>query len=543
LIHALLNYLDEKTKTAFIFHTNITFEELLKNILVELKLPVGEEGKTAYLRVLNDYLLEKLSRGENLAIIIDEAQNLSKEVLEELRMLSNLETSKSKLLQILLVGQPELETKLNSQSLRQLKQRIGIRRKISPLSMEESSSYIDHRLKMVGSTSSKIFTSEAVSLICDYARGVPRTINIICDNALLIGYSLSQKRVGAKIIREVIEDMEISAPEKSPSLEPFLADGSQTHIKSGVINHGPKTTFSNARAIILFILLFAFCIALFLILDGKHIKKVTSTLGNHFAVKKFFSRILPNTTNPASSEPISTSQPAIHELKPADVKNGFPKESLTGEGKVDSAPFTNTYDNQVLSGEPKPISTPISYSSNSLTSGIKNDSPSSPDTESSIAKLPLENGKSPKPKNGIKRIVTIKKKESLFYLARQHYSKANETVVDFILESNPHIGDAHLIYRFQEIRIPEITEESLIIQQPDHTYKIHLGTFLNPESVKIYIDEPALKGKTLETIPKRVAPKETWFRIMAGRFKDKNECLKVISILRKRSLLPCLAKK
>ena len=142
-----------------------------------------------------------------MALIIDEAQNLEKEVLEELRLLSNLETPKSKLLQIVLVGQPELEAKLDSPDLRQLKQRIGIRRKVEPLPPEECEQYIDHRLKQVGGSSRNTFTKEALGLISGYSKGIPRMINTICDNALLIGYGLSKKKIDGDIIREVLKDM------------------------------------------------------------------------------------------------------------------------------------------------------------------------------------------------------------------------------------------------------------------------------------------------------------------------------------------------
>ena len=213
LIYTLLNNLNEKVKPIIIQHTMITFEQLLKTILRKLGVPIDDEDKTALLHKLSEYLTQALSQGETLAIIIDEAQNLPTKTMEELRMLSNLETCKMKLIQILLVGQPELDAKLASEELRQLKQRIGIRRQIIPLSKKESREYIEHRLSLVGSSRSKVFTSEAISSICKHAMGIPRTINILCDNALLIGYGLSQKKIGAKIVNEVIDDMNIHAAE------------------------------------------------------------------------------------------------------------------------------------------------------------------------------------------------------------------------------------------------------------------------------------------------------------------------------------------
>jgi len=235
LIYTLLKELKKGVKTVFIFHTNISFVQLLANILSELEIPTPDEKETTLLRGLYDYLIQGLSRNENVTIIIDEAQNLSKEVMEGLRMLSNLETTTSKLLQIILVGQPELDVKLNAPELRQLRQRIEIKRQLRPLSREECHEYIDHRLKIVGSSSLKIFTSEAISLICDYGKGIPRMINILCDNALLIGYGLSQKIIDASILYEVIRDMGGSLPAKpnhpeplqNPSLSPpFSPDGS-----------------------------------------------------------------------------------------------------------------------------------------------------------------------------------------------------------------------------------------------------------------------------------------------------------------------------
>jgi len=208
IIHHLLAHLDRAVKIVFISQTKVTFEELLKDVLWELKLPAAGRDKSSLIRQFNRYLMARLGRKQNLALLIDEAQHLSIDALEDLRLLSNLETSTSKLLQIVLVGQPELEEKLNSRELRQLKQRIVIRRRILPLREEDSRRYIRHRLKMVGSTTSQVFTPDAVSIICHYSKGIPRTINILCDNAFLIGHGRGSRKINALIIQEVIRHME-----------------------------------------------------------------------------------------------------------------------------------------------------------------------------------------------------------------------------------------------------------------------------------------------------------------------------------------------
>ena len=194
---------EQKVKTVFIFHPTITFQELLKNILLELDLKVMKDSKGALLRQLNDYLNHMSARDETLVIIIDEAQDLSTGVMGELGMLP-----KSASLQIFFVGQLEFEDKLNSRGLKQLKQRIEIRHRIRLFSKEESKDYINHRLRLVRSSGSEAFTPKAISMICSHARGIPRLINLICDNAFLTGYGLSQKKIDVDIIREVIKDME-----------------------------------------------------------------------------------------------------------------------------------------------------------------------------------------------------------------------------------------------------------------------------------------------------------------------------------------------
>jgi general secretion pathway protein A len=140
-------------------------------------------------------------------VSFDGDQNLTKEGLEDLRLLSNMEPERFKLLQIVLVGQPELEDKLNCEDLRQLRQRIAIRRWIRPLTEEKSRQYMDHRLIKVGSGVQKVFTSDAVSLICRYAKGNPRDIHILCNKSFLIGYGLQRKKIDEKIVREVLLDL------------------------------------------------------------------------------------------------------------------------------------------------------------------------------------------------------------------------------------------------------------------------------------------------------------------------------------------------
>jgi general secretion pathway protein A len=212
LIHALLKDLNGSAQTALIFSTIVSPADLLRSVceefgLVEPKRPLQEIHD--YLVSLNEFLLESYRKGENCALIIDESQNLSAEVLESIRLLSNFETSKDKLLQILLVGQPELAVRLNSPELRQLKQRVMLRHHLRALSLQECCEYVSNRLKVAGADR-PIFSSNALESIHTYSGGIPRIVNVLCDNALLTGYALGRKEIDPGIIREVAEDLSIT---------------------------------------------------------------------------------------------------------------------------------------------------------------------------------------------------------------------------------------------------------------------------------------------------------------------------------------------
>lgn len=189
LCRALLNRLDDRVKTAFIMNPNFSDIQLLQLIIRDLGIQRPKpSNKLNLIEALNAFLLEETSLGNNVAIIIDEAQNLNVKQLEQIRLLSNLETEKDKLLQILLVGQPELFDKLKLPELRQLNQRVTVRYHITPLKSQEVKNYIQHRLKRAGALRKIHFTHEAFEAVYRYSKGVPRLINIICDRALLAGF-------------------------------------------------------------------------------------------------------------------------------------------------------------------------------------------------------------------------------------------------------------------------------------------------------------------------------------------------------------------
>ena len=201
LIQYLSDKLGEIIKAVTIDQPDISGKNLVMEISLKVGLPSQNEPKGTLIHNLNEYLIKNYVDQGNFVIFVDEAHRLHKEAIEELRLFSNLETGDEKLVQIVLFSQSEIVDKLNSKEFRQFKQRIAIRSEIRRLTEGESNQYIEHRLKVVGSSSSEVFTQEAMSLICRYAKGIPRAINTICDNCFRIGYDLSTKPIGSSIVK------------------------------------------------------------------------------------------------------------------------------------------------------------------------------------------------------------------------------------------------------------------------------------------------------------------------------------------------------
>lgn len=450
LLHSLLGSLDEKVKTVFIFHTTVSFKDLLKTILQELDLHAVEKGKDGLLKQLIQYSTQIATKNETLVIIIDEAHKLSEEVMKELQVFSSSEYGT---IQIVLVGQPELEDMLNSASLRQLKQAIKVDCQVKVLSEEESGEYIGHRLRLVGKRGLEIFTPQAISMIYQHSQGIPRIINTLCDNAFLTGYKLDRERIDQEIIREVIKNLE--GPGRPRGISPPITKGDELR-PSAHPSHFPWR-------IVIFTVLVLLCLGILsLLIYGQLSKKAPKTWD-----------IASLKSPTVETEPSSTPSP------PA----------------------------------PPP--------------------PSPPPVSQPTASLPALD-KEPK----LKEIVNVKTGYTLYSLTQKYYRMVNETLIDLILEVNPEIKNIHLILIDQKIRFPLIAEELLIIESLDRTYKINAGTFDTPAAAKRYSHEPALKGKKIEVIPRKVSPGESWYRVVIGQFDNKDEALKVIHLLKKKGLLP-----
>lgn len=209
ICRSLLAALDDSVETALIFNTAVSDIDLLETILEEYGVNIEGESRSKknYIGLLNGFLLENFSAGKTAVLLIDEAQNLSHAALEQIRMLSNLETETEKLIQIILIGQPEINNHLTLPALRQLNERITVRYALKPLSPPEVRAYIHHRLRVAHGPGDIHFTGAAYRLIYNFSEGIPRRINTLCDRALLIAYTKNITKIDRRIVRLAVHDV------------------------------------------------------------------------------------------------------------------------------------------------------------------------------------------------------------------------------------------------------------------------------------------------------------------------------------------------
>jgi type II secretory pathway predicted ATPase ExeA len=407
LLRKLMLSLDKTIQTVLVFNTDVTFNELLRVILRDLGLPTAGKDRLCMVEELNDYLIEQLEHGQTVCLLIDEVQHLSDESLEGLRLLSNLETDRQKLLQIVLMGQPELQEKLDQPHLRQLKQRIAIRCEIARLTDYEVGPYINFRLSVAGCDDPELFDPEAVEKIAVYSKGIPRLINVICDNALLIAFAGSQRIVSADIVGEVVRDLRLApdsqfAPDENnpavPMAQPAAGVGllsSETTVQ--ISQHRSKGSLAAATAASLVIVIL---------------------LG--FA----------SLTDPESFF----------------METG---NSLTGYQR-------NLSDWALLVTGQK--ADPLSLTVKVADAGLQT---AEIGTKSSDHR------------------VTIQRGSTVFQIATDAYGGSAVLGMDLIKEFNPDIQNLNWINAGQDLLLPAITEEVLLRQQPDGSFRILVASFLS----------------------------------------------------------------
>jgi general secretion pathway protein A len=513
LIHQLLQTLEPNIKAIPVYQPPKAFAELLEVILQNLKLPLGERSEKTMWSKFIEYISLGAAQDENLVIIVDEAQELSKEVMEELRLLCNPHPGR---LQEVFVGQPAIEDKLNSWDLRQLKQRFAIRCRLRPLNEEESWQFIEHRLSTVGSEISEIFTPEALSLICHYAEGIPLTINFLCTKALEAGYSHSKKPIDSSIVKEILKNAAILIPEEANALPP--GERPKTQLPTPYVK---RTAFPRS---ISYALLPLVCLVLIIFFGGTSLKAPMEKITSQFWIQ------LLEVKERVVSPFLAMKPDFAMRVRPAPVLEekpvAAPPQLAPKSPVIAQAPMPK------LSGQAQLLEKTLS----SPSPDIKLREPASkltqPSAVSQASQVPRE------PRARIMSVVAVQEGDSLYTLLEKYYNAANTTLVDCVLTLNPEVTNPHRLLVNQKIKLPVITEDSLILGNLGGTFKIQLGTFLKPEYIGFLRGAPALEGKEIEIISRKVPSGETWYRAIAGTFETREEGLKIIHDLKAKGLSP-----
>jgi general secretion pathway protein A len=433
LLRSVLESLEEDVKTAYVFNTDVTFEEMLHMALADLGLAREKEsvGKVEALQRLNELAIRQLSAGGNVVIMVDEAQNLDRRCMENLRLLSNLETSKHKLIQIILSGQPELEEKLRRPDLRQLSQRINLRRTILPFDEKETRDYIRHRLHVARYEGPALFTGEAETLIWEYSGGIPRKINTVCDNALLTGYGLKKRKIGGDTVREVIDDL---TRNPFPELTGDRPDGAALAQPPR-----PPRRFGSVP----FILLVA-CLSLLagfgLGLLGLHLKGEDA-----LRFRNDVRAVIPE-VQAGLSDPVP-----LPGKPPVAERTSAPPEALA------MAPPQRDLQSASASPDPavKGVEPPVA-----------SDQPESPPLEEGPGTKGNDQGglathPAPVPSDPVREgtVVTAGEGDTLAKIIARNYGRYDKALERKVLEANPRIKDPDLIYVRQRITMPGIAGE------------------------------------------------------------------------------------
>ena len=433
LLRKLLRGLQDSVHSVFIFNTSLSFPELLQVTLQDLGIAPKDATTLTMLQQLNEYLIKQLKRGHTVAALIDEAQNLSAEVLENLRLLSNLETDREKLLQIVLVGQPELEVKLDQPYLRQLKQRVAVRCRLDPLKDEEVGPYINFRLRAAGYESKDLFHREAVLQVARFSKGIPRLMNIICDNALVTAYAESKKTVSADMINEVARDLRIVSEPRLAAADLVAASAvsptqDRIHETAGSVpQHRRSRLIDTGIATFLGILVFA---ALAAVIEPRNF---LNGVGKSFEV----------------------------------VKRNLNQEPVPKEAHAEAETKRNDHR------------------------------------------------------------ITIQYGATIYQIAIDTYGANAVLGMDLIKELNPQIENLNWVAAGQNLRLPSLTEETMLRQRPDGAYRLIVASFRSATAAEGYARILRGKGYQVRMTTRAVSDDLELYRVEIDGLKNLDEANQV----------------
>ena len=480
LVRHVLRRLGPDVKSVFLFNSSsLGFEELLQAVLRDLEVPSPGRRRVDLIEALNEFLLQENAAGRRVVLIIDEAQHLSASVLEDIRMLSNLETARSKLLQIVLVGQPELGERLGQVNLRQLRQRIGLAAELKPLNRADSVQYIKHRLAVAG-CQEPIFTRMALRMVYRKSGGIPRLINVICDKSLVLGYGANKTRIGRRIVRQVARDWTVfRMPQRAA---PTVSSGRRTAGRR--IRRAPRRVPLGQIAA-------AVTVGALLVTGLLVVRLGTPDQTAAVGLPAVEITAVPLSTREPSNA--LTSTPSAFERRAAKVPRDEPA----------AAPVVKT---EASLARPEVAV------------------PESPSVLPSAALPPVPVAS--RPERAAVAVVTVNTGDTLSWLLYSVYGRADETVVDITQLANPDLDDVDQLRTGQRLRFPQLEPSAMIHKVADGRYLVHLLTTSKPADAqfrKLRADILS-SGRTVRLEPVRLGTlRTTCYRVWVGEFTSSGE--------------------
>jgi general secretion pathway protein A len=470
LLRKLMRNLQDTIHSVFIFNTLLSFPELLQVILHDLGLGSNGSSKVTMFQELNDHLIKQLKQGHIVAVLIDEAQNLSDEALEGLRLLSNLETDQEKLLQIVLMGQPELNARLDQPTLRQLKQRVASQCRLTPLKDEEAGRYIDFRLRAVGYQGKDLFQPDAVQQVAFYSNGIPRLINIICDNALLIAYAGFKKIVSADIIKEVGRDLRLGPEGQVAKAKTAPTGSAPTTERKTLMREVPKQVPQQKARLrveagagsLLVILVF---VAVAAIVDPRHFLTI--------AAKR-----------------LEVSKHNLNQWLALVTHQQVTPENINGE--------LITHEQAVAEA----VNTEVTAHQHSVFERTN------AQAESAVKKHPR---------------ILIQHGSTIHKIASDTYGTNTLLGMDLIKEFNPQIKDLNWVFPGQQLVLPPLTQDIMLRKQADGSYRLIVGSFPSPRGADQYARLLGNEGYQVTITPNRVSDDLLLHRVEIEGLKNRKE--------------------
>jgi general secretion pathway protein A len=470
LVRALLERLDDSCQFAYIFHTRLSVTDFLKFICHDLGLQVNNDAKIDHLIKLHDFLIESHNEGKTTTLIVDEAQNLEPSLFEEIRMLTNLETSNEKLFQIFLVGQPQLNDLLDQRDLWQLRQRISTRYHLLPLDQTETKQYIHTRMRIAGARRLNCFTEGAIQKIYEYSQGIPRLINNICDNSLLVGYATDTPIINERTVRESVADLGLEAAHKRQTPHPKIKKDSHK-----------RHPLLYALLVIIVVGLVAAGIALFL-------------FGESMVHQDYFKRL----------EGILSSL----------------QKSQGNEVRASVVVHEDTGDQEQEMGEHQPQSRPALPPVSSLAEATALTDSRDPLSEApAITETPQAAGVAESQEF---RIAIAREGDTISAIVFRVFGRVDTHLLEAVEKLNPEIGDINQITVGQKIKLPLDPREAYRNPGTPFYFSVHVASFRRFEDASRLFRDLTEMDRRVTIISKQVEG-TTWYRVTLGEYGSFDE--------------------